>query len=291
MNKYLAPTENFCDKVMAIHSLFFEKEKTRKDILWMEKWIARMNTSFDECPYPIFHSFANGMYTREMHINGGDLIVGKIHKNDYFVKMLTGRAWVVSEFGAKELIAPCSFVAKAGVKHIGFHLEDTVWTDVHKVSSENIEEAEVEIFADSYEELDTYNNIISNDFAEMCIDIGLSEEVVKELSEDISDLIDQPSDDSIEVKESSIDGLGVFSLKPIKAGERIAIGRIGDKRTQAGRYVNHSDLPNAKPIIEEDMGIFVALVDINEGDEITADYRDVKHKSNELDGVILCQAG
>jgi len=151
-----------------VYKKLFMKIKSRKDALEFEEEIKDMDTAFDECPYPLFHSFADGMYTREMHINGGDLIVGKIHKNDYFVTMLTGRAWVVSEFGSKELIAPCSFKAKAGVKHIGFHLEDTVWMDTHNIASSNIEDAEKEIFADSYEDLDRHNNVI--DRGVLCLD-------------------------------------------------------------------------------------------------------------------------
>ena len=143
-----------------LHKTFFHRISSRADVLSYEEAIKGMPTAFDECPYPLFHTFADGMYTREMHFNKGDLIVGAIHKNEYFVNILKGRIWVASEFGAKEIKAPASFTAKAGVKHIGFTLEDTVWSDTHKVESVNIEDAEKEIFADSYEDLDAYNNVL-----------------------------------------------------------------------------------------------------------------------------------
>ena len=151
-----------------LHDVFFNLVKTRKDILKLEDYITHMDTSYDECPYPIFHSFADGMYTRQIHVNKGDLIVGAIHRNEYFVNVLKGRIWIVSEFGAKEIVAPASFTAPAGVKHIGYTLEDTVWTDTHKVSSDNIEEAEKELFVDSYEELDRLNGIVDGEFIDMC---------------------------------------------------------------------------------------------------------------------------
>jgi len=141
-----------------IRQLFFHETKTREDVLKLEEEIKDLPTAYAGNPYPLFHSFADGMYTREMHVPKGDFIVGAIHKNEYFVNVLKGRLWVVSEFGAKDLTAPCSFKAKAGVKHIGFIIEDTVWSDTHKVTTESIEDAEKEIFVESYEELD--ENII-----------------------------------------------------------------------------------------------------------------------------------
>lgn len=168
-NVYLADAFKCLDlrieDAIALHDMFFYETKSRQDILNLQEYIESMPTSFNECPYPLFHSFADGMYTREIHFNKGDLIVGAIHKNEYFVNVLKGRLWVVSEFGAKEIVAPASFTAKAGVKHIGFTLEDTVWSDTHKVSSNNVEDAEKEIFADSYEELDYSNNVINGEFS------------------------------------------------------------------------------------------------------------------------------
>lgn len=148
------------DVLAGLHEIFFDKIKTRKDLLEYDAHIRNMPTAYDECPYPLFHSFADGIYTREIHMNGGDLIVGKIHKNEYFVNVMKGRLWVVSEFYAKDIIAPYTFSPQAGVKHICFTLEDTVWIDTHRVRSSNIEDAEKEIFADSYAELDEYKGIV-----------------------------------------------------------------------------------------------------------------------------------
>jgi len=164
------------------HEIFFENIKCREDIIAFEQIIKDMETSFDECPYPIFHSFADGMYTREMHARGGDLIVGAIHRNEYFVNVLQGHLWVVSEFGAKEIKAPASFKVKAGTKNIGFTLEDTVWVDTHKVSSNTVEEAEKEIFVDSYEEFDRLNNTYDS----MCHESGHTPEQLSLLDRSLS---------------------------------------------------------------------------------------------------------
>lgn len=275
------------EDLMMVHRKIFSEIKTREDILDFEAEIKAMETSFDECPYPLFHTFADGMYTREIHFNKGDLIVGAIHKNDYFVNVLKGRIWVVSEFGPKEIIAPASFTAKAGVKHIGFTLEDTVWSDTHKVNSTTVEEAEKEIFADSYDELDRHNGII---YSDMCADIGLSEEEVKAMSDIEHDIIEQP-EDHIEFHESAIHGMGTYATKDISAGERVATARVGTNRTPAGKYVNHSDTPNTIGMVHENEGYYEAVMNIKKGDEITANYRDIRVQAKLLDRGESCQDG
>lgn len=273
-----------------LHKKFFRKIKTREDVLKFEKGIKDMDTAFDECPYPLFHSFADGMYTREIHFNKGDLIVGAIHKNEYFVNVLKGRLWVVSEFGAKEIIAPASFTAKAGVKHIGFTLEDTVWSDTHKVNAVNVEEAEKEIFSSSYKDLDNHNRVIQSEFSNMCDDLGMTEKEIRVASETDESLIDWKAD-PIEIRSSSIEGQGVFVTKDVKVGQIIALARDGNKRTFAGRYVNHSNNPNSSGIVEQGNGYFIATKDIKNGEEVTANYREITEKSKKLDGELLCLDG
>jgi len=279
------PVETACE----IHSLFFHQVKTRKDVLDFERLIKALPDAFDECPYPLFHSFADGMYTREIHFNAGDLIVGAIHKNDYFVNVPKGRIWVVSEFGAKEIKAPAQFTAKAGVKHIGFTLEDTVWIDTHRTDKTNVEDAEKEIFVDSYETLDRENGIL--EYSYMCKEIDMTEDEAHKVSRIEDDLIDQIDDAPIEIKESKIQGLGVFATQDIDKNARIAIARVNNNRTPVGRYTNHSDRPNAEAVIEDNKGFFFALTKIEKDSEITVDYRDVRDKAILLDRCISCQDG
>lgn len=272
------PTED----VQSLHSLFFLTTKTREDILNFEQVIRNMPLAFDECPYPLFHSFADGMYTREIHINKGDLVVGAIHRNDYFVNVLKGHLWVVSEFGSREVIAPTSFIAKAGVKHIVFTIEDTVWTDTHKTKQTSIDKAEKDIFVESYEELDRCKKIHEV--------LGLSEddEALKNYKK-FDDIVKQP-ESFIVIKKSKIEGLGVFAKRDINKGERI-IARIKNSRTYAGRYVNHSGEPNSEAIAEDDKGLFLVIKKIKKNSEITVNYSDVRDRAKSLDRCLSCQDG
>lgn len=77
------------------------------------------------------------------------------------------------------------------------------------------------------------------------------------------------------VKESSIEGLGVFATRQIMKGERIGYGIINNTRTFAGRYVNHSSYHNAKFYYFKDNNNMILIADkvINKGEEIVTNYR------------------
>ena len=152
-----------------IHMLLFEKVKTRKDIVTLGEYVENHPDNLGKDPFPLFHRFAGGMYTREMHVPRGTLIVGAIHKNAYHINVVKGKLWVVNEFGAKEIEAPFSFTAREGVKNIGYVLEDLVWIDTSRTDKETVEEAEKDIFADSYEELDKYLGIIGEESCQVLL--------------------------------------------------------------------------------------------------------------------------
>ena len=79
---------------------------------------------------------------------------------------------------------------------------------------------------------------------------------------------------------SEIDGLGLFAKLFIPAEGRIAIARVGGKRTMAGRYTNHSFKPNAVARMLYDGGVeYIAAEDIFIGSEITLDYRQARQET------------
>ncbi len=78
----------------------------------------------------------------------------------------------------------------------------------------------------------------------------------------------------LEVRESAIQGVGLFARRPFKAGEVIAPALLKGLKTEAGRYTNHAAKPNAKMIVHDENNIdLVATRDIQD-EEITTDYRE-----------------
>jgi hypothetical protein len=78
------------------------------------------------------------------------------------------------------------------------------------------------------------------------------------------------------VDKSVIDGLGIFSNKNFKKGDIIGYARLGNNRTLAGRYNNHSDINNAN-FYRVDNSEDVKLIcekDIFINEEILINYRN-----------------
>ena len=111
------------------------------------------------------------------------------------------------------------------------------------------------------------------DFDLFLVEANLLPETVRQISEfnaDLSFLDDAP----VTVAESVIYGKGLFLTEPKCGDELICPARLSGRRTQAGRYTNHSATPNATMILLDNGDLnLVALADINAGQEITIDYR------------------
>jgi len=110
------------------------------------------------------------------------------------------------------------------------------------------------------------------DYNRVLIEYGFTEEIVREQSKFVDDQIDIDGDYGVAVRPSLIQGQGLYSAKSFKTGDVIMPARIDDKRTIAGRYINHSFAPNC--IIKQNGANFdlIALSDLCE-EEITTDYR------------------
>lgn len=84
----------------------------------------------EESP-PLKHWLAPGVYCREIHLAGDTVVVGRIHRHEHMNIISKGRVTVFTEFGLEELVAPASFISKAGTKRVVFTREDTIWTTIH----------------------------------------------------------------------------------------------------------------------------------------------------------------
>jgi hypothetical protein len=108
---------------------------------------------------PLKHTFAPGMYAREIFLPADTFIVGKIHKHAHLNIVTRGRCTVVTEYGRLDIDAsagPVTFTSDAGAKRALYVHEDTVWTTIHAVQSTDLAEIERDIIAPDYPELDAF---------------------------------------------------------------------------------------------------------------------------------------
>jgi len=109
---------------------------------------------------PIKHSFADGVYIRQMDMAVGSVVVGAIHKHLHVWFLLTGHITVATEDTTEDYIAPCYVVSTPGVKRVILANEDSIFVNIHKNPSntKDIDRLEKEIVALNYKEYEEYIN-------------------------------------------------------------------------------------------------------------------------------------
>lgn len=109
---------------------------------------------------PIKHTFADGVYIRQMDMVKNSIVVGAIHKHLHVWFLLAGHITVTTEDTTEDYIAPCYVVSTPGVKRVILANEDSIFVNVHKNPSntQNIDELEKEIVALNYKEYEEYIN-------------------------------------------------------------------------------------------------------------------------------------
>ncbi|MFW1754307.1 SET domain-containing protein-lysine N-methyltransferase [Acinetobacter wanghuae] len=249
---------------------------------------------------PVAHHFGPGIYIREVTLPAGIFAVGHAQKFDHLNIMLTGKVAIVDEGKVRVLEAPMIFTGKPGRK-VGYVIETCVWQNVYATEETNIDALEA-YYLDKSENWKAYDKEQSNiiyalnqpdrdDFEQVLKDFGFDAETVRQQSEDESDQIDMPVAFKAvaQVRDSNIEGKGLFLSWHTMLGQIIAPARISGKRTPAGRYVNHSINPNCKYVADENGDIYLmSLRDIEGckgggcGEELTVDYRQALILNMEL---------
>ena len=102
-----------------------------------------MDPTTEQTGLPLKHSFAPGVYAREMEIPAGTLLIGKIHKHRHHNFLMKGSIIVLTETNGVELLqAPLMIVSEEGTQRIGYAVTDTVWTTIHE-NKDNSEDLDV----------------------------------------------------------------------------------------------------------------------------------------------------
>jgi len=252
----------------------------------MEAMILKM----DQIDAPVAHRFAPDIYIREVSLPAGAFVMGHYHKTKHLNIMLKGRIkFLGADSNWVEMTAPQTFVAEEGRK-VAFVYEDTIWQNVFATSetdTEKLEEMLLRKSATWEEYLEANENLLTFDYAEDTADyylaiaeFGLTHSQVLEMTTNTEDQIPFPYGSyNVQVSDSKIEGKGMFATASFKTGDVIAIARVGEKRTPAGRYVNHSCKPNSIYMVDGENINLVANQDIQGckggslGDELTVDYR------------------
>jgi hypothetical protein len=108
--------------------------------------------------FPLKHSFSEGIYVREMFLQKGMFVIGKIHKLDHTFFILKGKLLLADKDGVREIEAPFYGKATSGTKRVAIALEDTIFVNVHPNpnNTKEIDVLEDTFVVSSYEEFKKY---------------------------------------------------------------------------------------------------------------------------------------
>jgi len=132
-------------------------EKRREFILNLEDALDGVPGAFhgNNETAPLKHTFANGVYVREIALPSGMLLTGRIHKHEHPNFLLEGAITMVTEDGGLiRMSAPQSLISPAGCKRAIFTHTATRWATVHRTDKTDIEEIEQDITWPNYEALE-----------------------------------------------------------------------------------------------------------------------------------------
>ena len=110
--------------------------------------------------FPLKHTFADGVYIRQMDMKAGGVVIGAIHNHLHVWFLLTGHLAVATEDSIEEFIAPCYVLAKPGSKRVIYAIEQSIFVNVHKNPNniKDIKKLEDEIVSLTFEEYEEYIN-------------------------------------------------------------------------------------------------------------------------------------
>ena len=110
--------------------------------------------------FPLKHTFADGIYIRQMDMKAGSMVVGAIHNHLHVWFLLTGNLSVATEESVEEFVAPCYVLSTPGAKRVIYAVKDSIFVNIHKnpENIKNIKKLEDEIVSLTFEEYEEYIN-------------------------------------------------------------------------------------------------------------------------------------
>jgi hypothetical protein len=133
------------------NGLLWEKIERFTDFLKSQDDSIIHHTEKMEKVFPLKHHIEDGLYTRELFMPKGMIVVSFIHKQNHPSFFMKGELSIISEKGdISRIQAPKVVQTKIGTQRIAYTHTDCVWVCVYKVNSKTVEEAEKEVYTEDF---------------------------------------------------------------------------------------------------------------------------------------------
>jgi hypothetical protein len=119
VDEHMQPPQRACEPAQA---------STREDIERLQVAVSQM----PQQEVPTTHTFADGIYVRQMRVKAGCVIVGKVHRQLHAFILQKGEMVLTGDGqDSRRVKAPAMMVSQPGVKRAAVALTDCVVTNVH----------------------------------------------------------------------------------------------------------------------------------------------------------------
>lgn len=146
--------ERILDYVVQNRGVLWEKIAEFTEQVQLVGGAVTAHTKEMEEQFPTKHHFRDGLYTREVFMPKGSLVVSFIHKQNHPSFFMEGDMSIVMDTGeVKRMKAPMVVQTDVGTQRVAYMHEDTKWVCVYKTDKETIEEAMDEVYTTDFREL------------------------------------------------------------------------------------------------------------------------------------------
>jgi hypothetical protein len=170
--------EYWTDKLQLKHTFDFDEaydyimhkrrqKEFRSKITILEERIKSIPGCLGSDPYPLKHTFSDGLYIRQLTVPPKTLTITKIHKQEHAFFLMKGTISVLTEEGVKKFTAPYSGITKVGTKRIIYHHDEVIFTTVHCTDKKTIEEVEQQVIAKDFDEINELESNQIKDFIDI----------------------------------------------------------------------------------------------------------------------------
>lgn len=87
---------------------------------------------------PLTHTFAPGVYIREIFMPKGAFILGHEHKTEHVNIVTQGVVRVMIDGVVEEISAPHTFISGPGIRKVLYIVKDTKWITIHPTRETNL---------------------------------------------------------------------------------------------------------------------------------------------------------
>lgn len=91
------------------------------------------------------HHFSPGVYAREIQIPAGVVVVGKLHRTQHLIMLLSGEVTIYTDEGMKRMVAPQVWQTYPGTKRAIFAHETSRLMTVHPTNETDLAVIEAQI--------------------------------------------------------------------------------------------------------------------------------------------------